>query len=329
MQINSHIYFFIRILYTMDAVSVCCAIVIVLAIIIGYYFHRTPQKKSEHLSAALPVLKKYQKDVEDLITEDLRKNTGKHAGLMNMCEYALDGGKKIRSIIALSIIDYRGDRQIGADSAIAVEYLHAASLILDDIADKDDYRRGRKAVHKVYGVGKAQMCALYLIGQAGRLMQTDANRVGADDFKVFIYDNLFANLRKLIEGQYIDIAGSTSQTSAESLMHKKTGTMFEIPFILSWSMSHRRVPNNQELISLKDAAKLFGQIFQIADDFEDMESDRRKNSQFNYVLNNGMYNASEYFSECVAKFSSIATSMNIYTKVISETLTHLVQKCKM
>jgi geranylgeranyl pyrophosphate synthase len=270
--------------------------------------------------AALPCIEKYQKRIEDFMSEDLAVATCKHPGLHRMCTYVTSGGKKIRSIILLSLCDS------ASRAALAVEYLHAASLILDDIADADNYRRGRKAVHKVFGIGKAQMCALYLIGHAGKLLQESAAS-GSNEFKLFIYDNLFANLRMLIEGQYEDISNSTdSADGTDGILHKKTGTMFEIPFVLGWSMANMSVPNPGTLSSLQACARSFGQMFQVADDFEDVQKDSRSGARYNYVINHGKHAANEHFTSHLKKFSAEAQRVGVYTDELQEATMYLYKK---
>jgi len=194
----------------MNTINILCAIIIITIIIIVWYilrkFRYTRESFSETIVMELPNIKKYQSHIEKCIDEDLLKATQNKQKLYRMCAYAVSGGKKIRSIIIMSILN-NPDNIDYSNIAIAVEYLHAASLILDDIADKDNYRRGRPSVHKMFGIGKAQMCALYLIGHAGMLLQQSAKKLSQkEDFIIFIYDNLFSNLRKLIDGQYIDIS---------------------------------------------------------------------------------------------------------------------------
>jgi geranylgeranyl diphosphate synthase, type II len=312
----------------MNVVTIVCAVVIIAIVIITWCIARRRDTHhtgfSEAIIMQLPNIKKYQQRIEKYIDEDLNESTSKYPGLHRMCVYAISGGKKIRSVIMLSIAD-RSDRADAISSAVALEYLHDASLILDDIHDKDDYRRGRKSVHKIFGISKAQMCALYLIGRAGKLMQF-ANAKRSNELTIFIYDILFEKLRGLIEGQYIDVSNEFANNSNEQIMHKKTGTMFEISFILGWTLAVSRVPTEEELHDLQLCAELFGQIFQIADDFEDIVKDARTGAKFNYVLNHGKARAFEYLGTCVDKFRARATALNIYTNEISESIAYLYKK---
>lgn len=299
-------------------------VIVVLLIIILY----RSQKNTESVEPTARWLHvgEYQNRIESYVKENLSKET--NGDMRKMCEYAVSGGKKIRSVILLSIASRNGEKPGASNAAVAVEYLHVASLILDDIMDKDKYRRGKKSLYKVYGIGHAQMCALFLIGLAGKLMREVAGEcdIGAGDrnaMRVFIYDNIFDNLQKLIDGQYQDISGSSE--SIESIIHKKTGTLFEIPFVLGWTIDNGRVPSDTELDTLQKASASFGQMFQIADDLEDMEKDAKSKSKFNYALNNGEKEARDYYDECAAIFSDLASKLGIMTTELNELFINILK----
>lgn len=328
----------------MNVIQVSCALIIILIVIAVWRISKTAshihESFSENVVTNLPNIKKYQQMIESYIEQDLAHATNGNPALHRMCQYAVSGGKKIRSIILLSVYDHCASVVLTPsasptplnihNAAIAVEYLHAASLILDDIADKDDYRRGRVSVHRLFGIGKAQLCALYLIGHAGKLLQSTAKSTGNQDVEIFVYDNIFSNLRKLIAGQYMDVSGIANDTrkigNIEKVIHKKTGTMFEIPFIMGWTFANIFVPDETQLSKLKLLSRMFGQIFQVVDDFEDIEKDEKSHAKYNYVLNHGKARASQYLKECIHKFNELADAMSIYTEEIKEAISYLYKK---
>lgn len=68
------------------------------------------------------------------------------------------GGKRLRPLLIARISDlYGGDRQLAEPFMAALEMIHTYSLVHDDLPamDDDDYRRGRKTTHIVYGEGMA------------------------------------------------------------------------------------------------------------------------------------------------------------------------------
>jgi len=96
--------------------------------------------------------------------------------------------------------------------------------------------------------------------------------------------------------------------------------------MLGWSFSKLHVPNENELKNLQQLSYLFGQIFQVADDFEDIKKDMKSGAKFNHVLINGKTNSFNYISECIDKFNIISENMNLYTKEIKEAVAYLYKK---
>jgi hypothetical protein len=92
------------------SVRVFCASTIVLIIILTVYVLRSQYtyrsfSSSEGMIAALPCIEKYQKRIEDFMSEDLAVATCKHPGLHRICKFATSGGKKKRSIILLCLCE--------------------------------------------------------------------------------------------------------------------------------------------------------------------------------------------------------------------------------
>ncbi|MBR6396365.1 MAG: polyprenyl synthetase family protein, partial [Lachnospiraceae bacterium] len=101
-------------------------------------------------------LEKKAKLCEEIIDRYLPAHKGYYAVLTDAMRYSVNaGGKRIRPVIMMETCKIFG----GAPSAVlepfvaAIEMIHTYSLIHDDLPamDNDDYRRGRKTTHKVYG----------------------------------------------------------------------------------------------------------------------------------------------------------------------------------
>lgn len=85
--------------------------------------------------------------------------------LETIVRYALlPAGKLLRPIMTLSAAEaVGGDPAPVLPAALAMEYIHAASLVHDDIIDDDDVRRGRPSVHVAHGVPDAIVAGDHLI----------------------------------------------------------------------------------------------------------------------------------------------------------------------
>jgi octaprenyl-diphosphate synthase len=81
------------------------------------------------------------------------------------------GGKRLRPILTLAtaaLTGYRGDGHIKL--AAAVEFMHTATLLHDDVVDDSDMRRGKAAARVVYGNQASVLVGDFLLGQAFKMM---------------------------------------------------------------------------------------------------------------------------------------------------------------
>ena len=81
------------------------------------------------------------------------------------------GGKRLRpmlTIAAAKLCGYEGDGHVRL--AAAVEFMHTATLLHDDVVDDSDYRRGKKSARLVWGNQASVLVGDFLLGQAFRMM---------------------------------------------------------------------------------------------------------------------------------------------------------------
>jgi octaprenyl-diphosphate synthase len=81
------------------------------------------------------------------------------------------GGKRLRPMLTLAaaqMCGYAGDGHVKL--AMAVEFMHTATLLHDDVVDESDMRRGKPAARKVWGNQASVLVGDYLLGQAFRVM---------------------------------------------------------------------------------------------------------------------------------------------------------------
>jgi len=80
-------------------------------------------------------------------------------------EYVLEGGKRLRpSLMLLSFLACEGKKWDRAlEAALSLEKQHTASLVLDDLMDKDEMRRGKPAFYKAFGISDAILLPIELI----------------------------------------------------------------------------------------------------------------------------------------------------------------------
>jgi geranylgeranyl diphosphate synthase type II len=248
----------------------------------------------------------YKNIVDAKVFEHLRINMPKGV-LYDACKHALTGGKRIRSSIVLgmagydrldSIEDQTGSIEL---AAISVEYLHTASLIIDDLPcmDNDLERRGAPTVHAKYGERVAQLASTSLMAAA---IECLAQAVENLDKKVGLYIIRFVGDRMGSSGASGgEMKEFQHDAPVKEIIHMKTSTFFEIAMILGWLFGGP----TRELEKCKDvseAAKCLGLAYQIADDMEDVEQDMKTETKdANYVIRHGLELSKSHFRDALTE----------------------------
>jgi octaprenyl-diphosphate synthase len=81
------------------------------------------------------------------------------------------GGKRLRPMLTIAmarLVGYSGDGHVKL--AAAVEFMHTATLLHDDVVDESEMRRGRPAARKVWGNEASVLVGDFLLGQAFKMM---------------------------------------------------------------------------------------------------------------------------------------------------------------
>lgn len=131
----------------------------------------------------------------------LEAETGKLDGLVrDVARYVLlGGGKRIRPVLTILTARALGYRQNSVTPlACALEMLHSATLIHDDILDDADLRRGQPAAHLAFGQTETIL--------AGDVLLALANRLGADYGIPRINLLLAEGIMSTVSGEILEIA---------------------------------------------------------------------------------------------------------------------------
>jgi farnesyl diphosphate synthase len=187
----------------------------------------------------------------------------------------LNGGKRLRAFLVIhscNIFEVQKDTAIQA--AIAIECLHAYSLVHDDLPcmDDDELRRGKPTVHVKWDEATATLTGDALQALAFELIaslpHTDAIRI------VELLKKLAkaSGMQGMVLGQAQDIQAEKSEVNLNinditSLQQNKTGALIE------WSAISGAILSNHDDRKLLDYAKSIGLAFQIQDDILDIEGD--------------------------------------------------------
>ncbi len=113
------------------------------------------------------------------------------------------GGKRLRPVLTLLCCEAIGkDWENVLPSAVAIELIHNFTLIHDDIMDRDDYRRGVKTVHRLFGEPTAILAGDTLFAQAFEVL----SKCKVDSRNLVRAFEVVADVCvKICEGQYMDM----------------------------------------------------------------------------------------------------------------------------
>lgn len=186
-----------------------------------------------------------------------------------MREALLSPGKRIRALVALAAgLLFRGPEEPLLDFAAAVESVHAASLVLDDLPSMDDatLRRGRPALHVVHGEATAILAAISLINRAFEILSS--SRGVPPTVRSRLVRELAAACGEAgcCRGQQADLDSDPRRFSLDELerIHAlKTGALF-VAAARGGAIAARA--SEEEIEAMSRYAKNLGLAFQIIDD---------------------------------------------------------------
>lgn len=185
------------------------------------------------------------------------------SSLSPQLKYALlSKGKRLRPImVLLSTQSVGGDRDNAVPLALAFELLHTATLVHDDIIDKDDSRRGVLALHKKWNVEEAILVGDYLISLAIDLTSNYSSKTVKIAAKTGI---------DLCNGEYMDISQTLKNTTEENYFAKvkrKSASLF-CSAAKCGALEGGGSP--QEVESLALFGEHLGTAYQLQDDLQDL-----------------------------------------------------------
>lgn len=182
--------------------------------------------------------------------------------------YAMDAGKRIRANLYFETIKMFGKKisNQDIDFALALEMVHAYSLVHDDLPamDDDDMRRGKASLHIKFGEDKAILVGDALLNEAASIIFSLAtsNSLYAKAGK-YLFDH--TGYKGMIEGQVLDLRRPETYEKDYLLnvYDKKTSDLFKSAIISGAIVSKA---SNEEIKILEDYAYKLGLAYQIQDD---------------------------------------------------------------
>ena len=207
------------------------------------YLHRRRDRVEERLEAVLD-------DVEpSALAEQVR-------------HVALSGGKRVRPTVTVLVCEaLGGDADDAVDFAVGIELVHNASLVIDDIIDESELRRGTPAAWAEYGHGPAIIASDGLLGEAFALFSADERAM----------QTVSEAMVELGEGEATElIARPTNEREYMELARRKTGALFRAAAELGAIAADA---DAYTVEAVGEYAERVGVAFQIRDDVLDATGD--------------------------------------------------------
>ena len=213
--------------------------------------------------------------LEGAIVRNLPSPARGAAPLFEAVEYAvLSPGKRIRPLVAMAAGELVRARPAGPLSvAVAVEYAHSASLVLDDLPSMDNAarRRGRSALHLGFGVAIAELASVTLLAHAFETIAKEPAIGGAVRARIVGELAAAVGAAGCCGGEAGDLAadpGSIGLEDLESIHARKTGALF-VAAVRGGALAGGATEAALEALTLY--ARNLGLAFQITDDLLDEE----------------------------------------------------------
>ena len=217
--------------------------------------------------------------IENILKKYLPRQEGYQKIIMEAMEYSLmAGGKRLRPMLMKeSYALFGGEGEVIEPFMAAIEMIHTYSLVHDDLPamDNDEYRRGRKTTHVVYGEDMGILTGDALLNYAFEtacrafdIAPEESGRIG-QALKILAGK---AGIYGMIGGQVVDVKESGHILTGEMLdfiYRLKTGALIESSMMIGAVLAGAGAEDTEKM---EQIARGIGLAFQIQDDILDVTS---------------------------------------------------------
>jgi len=240
------------------------------------------EKNEEQFNALWDYFERHRSEIDDALRDNMPLSP-LHIGTRfnEAIEYALfPGGKRVRPMLTLLGAELVGGKpEEVVPAAVAVEFIHTASLIFDDLPcmDNASERRDKESLHEKFGEGLAVLAGLGFLNAAYPLVFV--NHSGTPETAIQAHAEIVecVGASGMVGGQSVDlalVAGSGGSASAEivkdSTRNLKTSALMRLALRTGAILSGA---DYIELAGLSRFAELLGDAYQLSDDLIDLEED--------------------------------------------------------
>jgi octaprenyl-diphosphate synthase len=197
-----------------------------------------------------------------LVNQTILSRTGSEVAMIPEVANHLisSGGKRLRPILTLAaagLCGYRGEGHVKL--AAAVEFMHTATLLHDDVVDESDLRRGKAAARVLWGNEASVLVGDFLLGQAFKMMV----EVGS----LPCLDVLSTAAAVIAEGEVMQLSAAKDTATTEdaylAVIRAKTAALFAAACEVGPILAQR---DKSEIAACRGYGANLGVAFQLIDD---------------------------------------------------------------
>ena len=293
------------------------------------------------------------KHVEEVLNMYLPKEEQLQKTIFEAMNYSLlAGGKRIRPILMEEAYKMFASSDKGEKSSKAIyafmaamEMIHTYSLVHDDLPamDNDEYRRGKKTTHAVYGETMGILAGDALLNYAFETASEafDDEEVSLAYLKAYQVLAKKAGAYGMIGGQVVDI--ETEGMTADQVTHErleyihllKTAALLESSLMIGTILGGG---SKEDVAIMEQVGRKVGLAFQIQDDILDVTSSMEvlgkpigsdeKNNKVTYVTLVGLDNAKEAVTKLSQEALDLVDKLPVQSEFLKETIIYLIHREK-
>lgn len=284
------------------------------------------------------------KEIEKIIYGYLPEKKGLQEKVIEAMHYSvMAGGKRLRPMLLKEAYTLFGGKGKGADAFMAaLEFIHTYSLIHDDLPamDNDEYRRGRKTVHVVYGEDLAILAGDALLNYAYEIIASALDKHGDQEAyrKAFLAFAKKAGIFGMVGGQCVDVMNENREeplTMEEILFihENKTAALIECALMCGALLAGA---DDEEVALMEKVGSNIGLAFQIQDDILDVTStfeelgkpigSDEKNKKATYLSLMGMEHSVEQVKRLSDEALEILQKQNERNEFLEELVRALISR---
>lgn len=285
--------------------------------------------------------------IEEIIRQYLPKEEGFQKTILEAMNYSiLAGGKRLRPMMMEETYHmFGGTSRVIEPFMAAIEMIHTYSLVHDDLPamDNDEYRRGKKTTHAVYGEAMGILAGDALLNYAFETatlafeIEPGNPAVGRALRKLAVKSGIYG----MVGGQVVDVESEKkpdemiTREKLNFIYHLKTGALMEAAMSVGAILAGA---SEGEAARLEEVAARVGLAFQIQDDILDVTStlevlgkpigSDEKNNKATYVTFEGIEKSKEDVKKLSEEAVEALSSFQKKDEFLQELFIYLIHRNK-